>query len=195
VYRKYLFLIDLWVFQGRFGLSQWQGWQAMAPGSGGLQCSAMADRVWTRAGWFAVVGLAWLGYAGSLWVPGRVVVDGVRHDRSTSVTRVLYIEGRFEALGQTYRGHAGTWLAAVQIVVVVASLILAHVGRAGWRGPGVVGLVAWGLLWLGNAVVALVVAPGVGVVWVHLAFVAPPAACALVYCMRLWRRARYTPAP
>ena len=125
--------------------------------------------------------LALLGYLASLTVVGRVVYDGVTGDRSTAVTHVLRVDDRFEAFGQTYRGNPGTGLAAGELLVAGGCLVLLLVGRGGLRIVGGVGVLAWTLLWLGNAVVGAIIAPREPLVWVHFAFVAPPSLAAILW--------------
>ena len=132
--------------------------------------------------------VACLGYLCSLYPAFGVVRDAVLGDRSGAVTSVLVINESFSAIGQTYRGHAGSMLAIIQIALVVAACVFVWSGRIRVRRAAVVVLVAWTLLWLGNALIGLALAPQSWIVWLHLVFVGPPAACSLAYCRWRWRR-------
>lgn len=133
--------------------------------------------------------VAWAGYVVSIVQIGMVALDGLQRDRGGAVTRVLYYddgERAYEPIGQVYRGNEGTVLASVEVSVFIAALMLAHM-RPRWpRRVGLIGIVAWTVLWLGNAIWFLAIAPGAWVFWVHLAFVGPPAISSLIYCADRW---------
>gem|GEM_PF-5326952 len=131
--------------------------------------------------------LFWFGLTTSIYHVGCIAYDGIVHDRSGAVSYVIKIDGIFEAWGQTYRGHVGTWLAALQVIWVFMSVLLAHLPRpTALRRIGLVGILAWALLWYINAVVAIMLAPTESLVWIHLAFVVPPAVCSIFYCRQRW---------
>lgn len=150
------------------------------------------SRAVRRRGWGrrVVYGVAWLGLLASLNQVTYVVYDALMNDRSGAITRAFYIEGRFEAVLQTYRGEAGALLAGGQLALVLLGMGLVIQRGGAARRVGVVLLVGWMLLWLGNAVAAVVLAPGLQIAWIHFAFVAPPALCALIYAADRWGGSR-----
>ena len=80
---------------------------------------------------------------------GAVVLDAETTGRIFGVNK----DGRVvSGLGLTYHGVRGAVLVVVEIVAVGISLLAAHLASAAWRAAGLTVLVAWAVLWFGNAV-------------------------------------------
>ena len=92
----------------------------------------------------------WILY--TLYVVGRiggaVLVDPDTTGRIMGVRSGDHIDS---ALGLTYHGLSGAALVIVELVAVAAALVLTGRKPITWRRLGLVVLLAWTLLWLGNA--------------------------------------------
>ncbi len=152
-------------------------------------------RTWPRAATVAVSIVAWAAVIGSLRQVATVTVDALRDTRERNVSYAIRVTGdfdafggRFEAIGQTYRGTGGATLAATQLTIVTVSFIGVHARRRGLRSLAAAGMFAWVLLWMGNAAIAIALAPQAAGVWIHAAFVLPGAVCVAMYIA--WRMPR-----
>ena len=114
--------------------------------------------------------LAWLFIAGSSWA---LVWDlgwptlWMRADPEATYVFRAVVDGKsYTSWGLTYVGESGHWLRLAEFAGVVIAAGLSVLRQVQLRRLGLIALVAWAGLWLGNSVWMAVVAP------IHVFFLA-----------------------
>ncbi len=116
-----------------------------------------------RAARPAVMIVAWVWLVGSLlplatdlgWPPHRMSAQ----QENTYVLRAVVDGKSYTSWGLTYVGQAGHRLRLAEIAGVLIAMVLSLLPRDGPRRLGLVALVAWAGLWLGNALRMAMIAP------------------------------------
>lgn len=102
-----------------------------------------------------VVVVAWFFAVTSvLTVAGIFAVHAVSDGAESRIWAIDGDDGwTFEAIGLTYRGATGQWIAALEVATVTACVVLSTFRhrRPGLARLGHAGLIAWNGLWLANS--------------------------------------------
>jgi hypothetical protein len=99
---------------------------------------------------FSLVDTTWVVY--TLYTIARYGGAVVLDPETTGRIMAVNNDGRIiTAWGLTYHGATGALLVIVQFVIVTLALLAAHYSSAAGRIVGLIVLVAWAGLWLGNA--------------------------------------------